>query len=257
MFLVDSHCHLDRLSTQTLELGEILTAARTQGVKHFLSVSVELIHVDRLIAISEQFEDVFISVGLHPTEQVAREPTVQELISLAAHPKVIAIGETGLDYHYPNTSVAIQQQRFRTHIQAAQQLRKPLIIHTRDARSDTLQILQEENAQAIGGVFHCFTEDLATAQAAILENFYISFSGILTFKNATDLQKIACALPLDRILIETDSPYLAPVPFRGKVNQPAYVYYVAEKLAGLRGVSLATIAQQTTHNFYKLFSIQV
>jgi TatD DNase family protein len=257
MFLVDSHCHLDRLSTQTLALGEILTTARTQGVKNFLSVSVELIHVDRLIAISEQFEDVFISVGLHPTEQVTREPTVQELISLAAHPKVVAIGETGLDYHHSNISVATQQQRFRTHIQAAQQLGKPLIIHTRDARSDTLQILREENAQAIGGVFHCFTEDLATAQAAILENFYISFSGILTFKNATDLQKIACVLPLDRILIETDSPYLAPVPFRGKVNQPAYVYYVAEKLADLRGVSLAIIAQQTTYNFYKLFSIPV
>lgn len=253
--LVDSHCHLDRLDLAYFkqDLSDCLDFAREQSVLHFLCVCIDLANFPAVLAIAEQFTDVSASVGVHPTEHVATEASLDELIKLAQHPKVVAIGETGLDYYRENTQKECQQQRFRQHIRAAIAVNKPLIVHTREARVDTLRILKEEGAQQVGGVLHCFTEDLSMAEAAINENFYISFSGILTFKNAADLKSIAQKLPLERLLIETDSPYLAPHPFRGKPNQPAYVRYLAECLAQLRACSLDKIAEQTTTNFFTLF----
>lgn len=253
--LVDSHCHLDRLNLDYFkqDLKNCLDFAREQEIKHFLCVCIDLANFPAVLTIAEQFPDVSASVGVHPTEQVAKEATVNELIELAHHPKVVALGETGLDYYRENTEKECQQQRFRRHIRAALAVNKPLIVHTRDARADTLRLLKEENAQQVGGVLHCFTEDLTMAEQAIEQNFYISFSGIITFKNAADLRAIAQSLPLERILIETDAPYLAPQPFRGKPNQPAYVRYVAECLAQLRDDSLSNIAEQTTTNFFNLF----
>lgn len=253
--LVDSHCHLDRLDLDYYkkDLSECLDFAREQGVLHFLCVCIDLENFPAVLAIAEKFTDVSASVGVHPTEQVAEEPSLAELIKLAQHSKVVALGETGLDYYRENTQKELQQQRFRQHIRAALAVNKPLIVHTRHAREDTLALLKEEGAQKVGGVLHCFTEDLAMAKAALEENFYISFSGILSFKNASALKAIAQKLPLERLLIETDSPYLAPMPFRGKPNQPAYVRYVAECLAELRGCSFDKIAEQTTRNFFTLF----
>jgi TatD DNase family protein len=253
--LVDSHCHLDRLDLNYYkkDLSECLDFAREQGVLHFLCVCIDLENFPAVLAIAEQFADVSASVGVHPTEQVAKEASLEELIKLAQHRKVVALGETGLDYYRENTQKELQQQRFRQHIRAAIAVNKPLIVHTRQARADTIAILKEEGAQQVGGVLHCFTEDLAMAEAAIAINFYVSFSGILSFKNATEIKSVAQHLPLERILIETDSPYLAPNPFRGKPNQPAYVRYVAECLAALRGCSLDKIAEQTTANFFTLF----
>jgi len=253
--LVDSHCHLDRLDLLFFqkELTQLLQFAREAGVVHFLCVCIDLKNFPAVLAIAEKFSDVSASLGVHPTEETVNEPTLDELIQFAKHSKVVAIGETGLDYYRDKSKKKEQQARFRRHIQAAITVNKPLIVHTRDAREDTITILQEEGAQAVGGVLHCFTEDITTATAAIEMGFYVSFSGILTFKNATDLQLVAQQLPLERILIETDSPYLAPVPFRGKPNQPAYVRYVAEKLAELRQLAFEKIAEQTTANFFKLF----
>jgi TatD DNase family protein len=253
--LVDSHCHLDRLDLGYFkkDLSDCLDFAREQGVSHFLCVCIDLNNFPNVLAIAERYADVSASVGVHPTEQVAEEATLDELIKLAQHPKVVALGETGLDYYRENTHQALQQQRFRQHIRAAVAVNKPLIVHTRQAREDTLRILKEEGAQQVGGVLHCFTEDLNMAEAAIKENFYISFSGILTFKKATDLKVIAQKLPLERLLIETDAPYLAPQAFRGKPNQPAYVRYVAECLAQLHACLLDKIAEQTTLNFFNLF----
>jgi TatD DNase family protein len=253
--LVDSHCHLDRLDLQYFQkdLTQLLTLAREAGVIHFLCVCIDLENFPKVLAIAEKFSDVSASVGIHPTEEILNEPTLNKLIELAEHPKVVAIGETGLDYYREKYKKAEQQARFRRHIQAAIAVNKPLIVHTRAAREDTIAILKEEDAQKIGGVLHCFTEDMTMATAAIEIGFYISFSGILTFKNAKDLQSIAQKLPIERILIETDSPYLAPMPFRGKSNQPAYVRYVAEKLAELHHLPFEKIAEQTTANFFKLF----
>jgi TatD DNase family protein len=253
--LVDSHCHLDRLDLDYFkkDLNACLEFAREQGVMHFLCVCIDLVNFPAVLAIAEQFTDVSASVGVHPTEEVTEEAALDELIKLAQHPKVVALGETGLDYYRENTQKELQQQRFRQHIRAAIAVNKPLIVHTRAAREDTLRLLREEGAQQVGGVLHCFTEDLGMAERAIKENFYISFSGILTFKNAADLKTIAQKLPLERVLIETDSPYLAPHPFRGKSNQPAYVRHVAECLAELRDCSLDKIAEQTTTNFFNLF----
>lgn len=253
--LVDSHCHLDRLDLTYFkkDLRACLDFARAQGIVHFLCVCIDLANFPAVLAIAEQFPDVSASVGVHPTEQVAEEATLDELINRARHPKVVALGETGLDYYHENTQQSLQQQRFRQHIRAAIAVNKPLIVHTRQAREDTLNILREEGAQKVGGVLHCFTEDLSMAEAGIEENFYISFSGILTFKNAAHIKSIAQKLPLERVLIETDAPYLAPHPFRGKPNQPAYVRYVADYLATLRDCSLDEIAEQTTTNFFTLF----
>lgn len=254
--LVDSHCHLDRLDLMPYQgdLDLAINAAAKQGVSHILCVAVDLATIPQVIAIAERYPHVTASIGVHPTEELAQAVTIDELVALARHPKVVAIGETGLDYYRLTGDPAWQQERFRTHIRAARQIGKPLIIHTRQARADTIAILQQEGAEAIGGVLHCFTEDWTMAQQALDLNFYISFSGIVTFKNALELKEIAKKVPLDRMLIETDAPYLAPVPFRGKSNEPAYVRYIAEYIAELRGIPITEIAAQTTENFYRLFS---
>lgn len=256
MKLVDSHCHLDRLDLLTYngKLDLALMAAKEQGVMHILCVAVSLENIPVVTAIAERYPHISASVGVHPTEESAQEITLEQLLHFGNHPKVVAVGETGLDYYRHEGDLAWQQQRFRTHIQAAKQLNKPLIIHTRMARDDTIRILQEERAQEIGGVMHCFTEDWKMAKQAIDLNFYISISGIVTFRNATELKEIAKQVPLDRLLIETDAPYLAPVPMRGKPNEPAYVRYVAEYIAELRGISVTALAEQTTTNFFSLFT---
>lgn len=206
-----------------------------------------------MLAVAEAYDNFYASVGVHPDYEDEPDFTEDQLVELAAHPKVVAIGETGLDYFRLTGDLEWQRKRFRTHIRAAIRAQKPLVIHTRNAAEDTLRIMQEEHAEQVGGVMHCFTESLEVALAAIELGFYISFSGIVTFKNAVALKGVAKALPLDRILVETDSPYLAPVPFRGKLNQPAYVRYVAEEIANLRGISYQEVEQATTENFFRLF----
>ncbi|RJQ41109.1 MAG: TatD family deoxyribonuclease [Dehalococcoidia bacterium] len=250
--LVDSHCHLD-FEPLGDQLAEVLTRARGNGVGHMLCVSVTLENYPKIQAIAEQHSHIFSSVGVHPNEREGRDPDVDELVTLAANPRVVAIGETGLDYYRSQGDMGWQQDRFRRHIQAARQARKPLIIHTRDAAADTLAILREENAAEAGAVMHCFTESWDVAKAAMDLGFYISFSGIVTFANAAALREVAAKVPDDRLLVETDSPYLAPVPYRGKTNEPAYVRHVAERLAEVRGVSFDHIADVTTQNFFNLF----
>lgn len=253
--IVDSHCHLDRLNLEqhNNDLGEALLAAKEAGVDYFLCVCINLENFPNIQAIAAEHDRISISVGVHPTDEVNDEPTAEQLVELAKNPKVVAIGETGLDYFRSEGDLTWQHERFRQHIRAAKSCDKPLIVHTRDARQDTLRILKEENADTVGGVLHCFTEDWAMAEEAIELGFYISISGIVTFKNAAQVQEVAQKVPLERLLIETDSPYLAPVPYRGKSNEPAYVKYVAEKIADLRGESFETIAKVTSNNFYKLF----
>jgi len=231
----------------------VLAAAREQGVGHFLCVAINLEAYPAVLAIAEAHEQVTASVGLHPNEQGGHDPGISELIDLARHPKVVAIGETGLDYFRSEGDLGWQRDRFRRHIAAARQAGKPLIIHSRDAKEDTLAILAEEGASEIGGVMHCFTGDWDMAQRAMDMNFYISFSGIVTFRSAQELQDIARNMPADRMLVETDSPYLAPVPHRGKPNHPAYVRHVAECIAALRSESYETVAAVTTRNFKTLF----
>ena len=230
-----------------------MSNASAQGIGHMLCVCIDLETFPAVLAIAQRFDNVFASVGVHPNERDGEDPTVERLIALAHDPKVIAIGETGLDYFRNEGDLEWQRERLRRHIQAAKITGKPLIIHSREAKEDTLRILDEEGAAEIGGVMHCFTEDWATAQRAMELNFYISFSGIVTFGSAKELKKVAAQLPLERLLVETDSPYLAPVPFRGKANQPAYVRYVAEYIAELRNTSAETIATASTQNFFRLF----
>lgn len=254
--LVDSHCHLDRLDLQLFQgnIEAVLSQAKSAGVGYFLNVCIHTDTFPTLLAMANASEVMSVSVGLHPTESISQEPTVDQLASLAEHPKVAALGETGLDYYRANYDRTTQQLRFRNHIRAAKRVKKPLIIHTRHAVNDTLAILEEEGAAEIGGVLHCFTEDLHMAQTAIEKfQFYVSFSGILTFKNSSSLRETASRLPLNRLLIETDAPYLAPVPYRGKPNQPAYVRYVAETLAFLHDISVEKVGQQTSDNFFTLF----
>lgn len=256
---VDTHCHLHLLDYA--ELGTDMDTVVQQAVDNkVLSMLCVATHVDEfpeLYNIAQKYVNVKISVGLHPNEEVASEPTLEDYIQAANHAGVIAIGETGLDYYRipegDTTLVGVQHERFRSQIRAALHTRKPLIVHTRNAREDTLRLLREEQADEIGGVLHCFTEDLDMALKAIDLNFYISFSGIVTFNNAKELQEIARKLPLDRILIETDSPYLAPVPLRGKSNLPANVRLVAEFIAKLRGISVEEVGIQTTQNYRQLF----
>lgn len=250
--LVDSHCHLN-----FPELAENLPAIRQSmqdnGVGHALCISVTLPDFPQVLALAENHHNFYASVGVHPDYENIAEPTVDELVILANHPKVIAIGETGLDYFRLTGDLEWQRNRFRNHIRAAIACGKPLVIHTRNAAEDTLRIMREENAQQVAGVMHCFTESLDVAMQAIALGFYISFSGIVTFKNATALKEVAQQVPLDRMLVETDSPYLAPIPHRGKTNQPAYVKYVAEEIARLRGISLEEVTAATTENFFRLF----
>ena len=255
--LVDSHCHLNFLDLTDFnnELAQVLARAKENDVQHFLSVCVELSDYPTLERLAAEYSNINISVGVHPNTEMDEEVTAGLLTDLAANPACIAIGETGLDYYRTETPEAreIQRQRFREHIKAALTTSKPLIIHTRQAAEDTLLLLSEEHADQIGGVMHCFAEDLDVAKRAMDLNFYISFSGIVTFKNATTLQEVAKKIPLERILIETDSPYLAPVPFRGKQNHPALVKYVAQAIAELRGISYEEVAEATTANFHQCF----
>ena len=226
---------------------------RDSQVGHALCVSVTLDKFPEVLSLAEQYDNFYASVGVHPDYEDIEEPSVEALVNLAQNPKIVAIGETGLDYFRLTGDLEWQRERFRTHIRAAILADKPLIIHTRSAAEDTLRIMQEEGANQVGGVMHCFTENLEVALQAIELGFYISFSGIVTFKNATQIKEVALAIPLDKMLVETDSPYLAPVPFRGKTNQPAYVKYVAQEIANLRGISLDTVMQATTENFFTLF----
>jgi TatD DNase family protein len=254
--LVDSHCHLDRLDLSVFDnnLEKALDSASEHGVSHMLCVCIDMENRRDVLTIAQNHDNIFASVGVHPNEKEAIDPTVDELVAYAADEKIVAIGETGLDYYYGEGDMTWQQDRFRRHIAAAREAGKPLIIHTRDAREDTLRIMQEERAADIAGVMHCFTENWDMARRAIDMNFYVSFSGIVTFKNAVELKEIAKKVPLDRLLVETDSPYLAPVPKRGKPNQPAWVRYVAEYVAELRGISFDELAEATTRNFFDLFS---
>ncbi len=253
MQLVDSHCHIDfpELHDALPQLLERMAAA---DVAWALIAGVTLERFPVVLDIARRHPNIFAAVGVHPdTEGDAEEPTVERLLRLADDPRVIAIGETGLDYYRLTGDLEWQRQRFRVHIQAARQCRKPLIIHTRSASADTLRLLQEEQGGEVGGIFHCFTEDLETARAALDLGFHISFSGIVTFKNAKALKEVARFVPLDRLLVETDSPYLAPVPHRGKTNEPSYVLHVAEEIAKLRGLELERVAAATTENFFRLF----
>jgi TatD DNase family protein len=253
--LVDSHCHLDRLDLAPFggSVDGVLAAAHEQDVEHFLCVSINMEDYPAMLRIAETHAQVMASVGLHPNERGGHEPGIDELVDLARHPKIVAIGETGLDYFRSEGDLDWQRDRFRRHIVAAKQSGKPLIIHSRDAKEDTLKILDEENAGEAGGVMHCFTGDWDMAQRAMDLNFYISFSGIVTFRSAHELQEVALKIPAERMLVETDCPYLAPAPHRGKPNQPAFVRHVAEFIADLRDESYEHIAGVTTRNFEALF----
>jgi TatD DNase family protein len=259
---VDSHCHLSfpELSSDIDGVVERMAAA---GVSAALNVCVTLEEFPRVLALAKRFPNVVCSVGVHPDypagggEEGAplEEPDVDTLVRLAAEPKVVAVGETGLDYYRLKEPLDWQRERFRTHIRAARRCSKPLIVHTRAAAADTLRLMREEGAGDAGGVMHCFTETWDVARAALDLGFYISFSGIVTFKSATELQEVAAKVPLDRLLIETDSPYLAPVPYRGRPNEPAYVPYIAAKIASLRGMEKEEIARASTRNFFNLFKV--
>lgn len=252
--LVDSHCHLNFPEFAGRTQQFILSMKEAQ-VGLALCVSVNLEEFPQVLALAENHAELYASVGVHPDQKDCREPSVEELVRLAAHPRIVGIGETGLDYYWHKGELEWQRNRFRAHVRAARECGKPLIIHTREAAADTLRIMAEEEAARAGGVMHCFTESRKVAEQAMEMGFYISFSGIVTFKNAAALKEVAKAVPLDRILVETDSPYLAPVPYRGKTNEPAYVRFVAEEIARLKNLSLEEVAEATTRNFITLFKI--
>jgi len=249
---IDSHCHLS-FPEFAADPDAVIARMHAAGVEQALNVCVTLEEFDEVVAVASRDPGIHASVGVHPDYTGIREPEVHELVALARHPKVVAIGETGLDYFRLKEPLDWQRQRFRTHIRAARTAGLPLIVHTRAAAEDTIAILRDEGADEVGGVMHCFTESKAIADAAIELGFMISFSGIVTFKSARELQAVARAVPIDRLLIETDAPYLAPVPFRGKLNEPALVVHVAEKLAELRGTSVAAVAEASAGNFRRLF----
>lgn len=251
---VDSHCHLD-FPELAPELTQVLEAMRENAVTHALCIAVDTPDWPRVFDLAARHANLFASVGVHPDYPDTADPTVDELVERAATPKVVAIGETGLDYYRLEGDLEWQRERFRRHIRAARETGKPLVIHTRSAAADTIAIMREEGAGRVGGVMHCFTETWEVAQAALDLGFHISFSGIVTFKNAVALKDVARRVPLDRMLIETDSPYLAPAPFRGKRNQPAYVRYVAEEIARLRDTTVEAIGAATSDNFFRLFRI--
>jgi TatD DNase family protein len=255
MQLIDSHCHIN-FPGLAENMSDVLAQMQQNEVVSALCVSVNLADFPQILALAEQHPHIYASVGVHPDHEGAEEPDVARLVGLAQHPKVIAIGETGLDYFRLNGDLEWQRVRFRTHIRAARESGKPLIIHTREAAADTLRIMKEENAAQVRGVMHCFTETWEVAEAALAMGFYISFSGIVTFKNSKQIKEVAQRVPLERILIETDSPYLAPVPHRGKLNQPAYVKHVAAEIAMLRGISLDEVGLSTTENFTRLFGLK-
>jgi TatD DNase family protein len=248
---VDSHCHFHLLKDSP-DADAVIAAAEAEGVGHFLDVAVDVEHRDKLVAFAEAHEQVWTSVGVHPSG-TGEDPEPDILVSLSRHPKVVAIGETGLDYVYNEGDLEWQRERFRRHVRAARAAGKPVIVHTRGAPEDTVTILREERADEVGGVIHCFTEDWDSARAFMDLNFHISLSGILTFRRAEALRETAARIPLDRLLIETDAPYLAPVPHRGRENRPAWVRHTAECLAKVKGVSLEEVAERTTANFFSLF----
>lgn len=250
---IDSHCHLDFPELEA-DRANVLALMRTNSVTHALTISTTLKTFPVVLAVAEAHDNIWCSAGVHPDEQVDdHEASLEELLVMADHPKVVAIGETGLDYYRLPEPLDWQRERFCVHIRAAKQTGKPLVIHTRSSHEDTLRIMRDKGADEVGGVMHCFTEVQDVADAAMEMNFYISFSGIVTFKNAKDLKEVAKNIPLNRMLIETDSPYLAPAPFRGKMNQPGYVKHVAEHIAALRGISVEEVAEATTQNFFSLF----
>ena len=251
---VDSHCHLN-FPELAADLPAVLGAMAANRVTHALCISVTLPELPAVLQLAADHPNLYATVGVHPDTEDGAEPSVAELVALAARPKVVAIGETGLDYYRLTGDLTWQRERFRNHIHAARETGKPLVIHTRSAADDTLAIMRQERAGDAGGVMHCFTETWEVAAAAIELGFHISFSGIVTFKNAAALKEVARRVPLERMLIETDSPYLAPVPFRGKTNQPAYVRYVAEEIARLRDVAVDEIAAVTSANFFRLFGV--
>ena len=255
---VDSHCHIDFPELRD-KLPEVLDAMRDNAVTHALCISVTLDDWPGVMRIAEAHPHVFATVGVHPDYEETDEPTTERLVKLSRHDKVVGIGETGLDYYrmdqFSDKSMEWQRERFRRHIRAARATAKPLVIHTRSASADTVRVMTEEGARDAGGVMHCFTESWETARACLDLGFHISFSGIVTFRNAKELHDVARRVPLERMLIETDSPYLAPVPFRGKTNQPAYVKHVAEGIAALRGIPVDEVAAKTSENFFRLFRI--
>lgn len=254
MKIVDSHCHIDRVDLDAFggSIESMLAHAKELSVTEFLCVCIDLEHFDDVHNLALAHPSIYASVGVHPTEVDGKDPSVDELIELSKSDRVIAIGETGLDYfHVKKDEADWQRDRFRRHIEASNRTGKPMIIHTREAKKDTIAIMREEKVEA--GVMHCFSEDWETAKAALDLGFYISFSGILTFNSAKDLREVAKKVPEDRLLVETDSPYLTPMPHRGRPNSPAFTYHVAEKLAEVRGSSIEAIAETTTNNFRRLF----
>lgn len=254
MAFIDSHCHIN-FPDLLGNIDDVLTQMQRNDVSTALCVSVNLNDFPQVLALAERFEHIYASVGVHPDYENEIEPSVAELVRLAQHAKIIAIGETGLDYFRLSGDLEWQRERFRNHIRAARECGKPLIIHTRSSAEDTIRIMREEQAEQVGGVMHCFTENWEIAQAALALGFYISFSGIVTFKNAAQIKDVAQRVPLERMLIETDSPYLAPVPYRGKLNQPAYVKHVAEEIALLRGITVDEVGTATSANFSRLFRV--
>lgn len=254
MSFIDSHCHIN-FHELAENITDVLAQMQQNEVLSALCVSVNLADFPQVLALACQYPNIYASVGVHPDHEAVEEPTVARLVELAQHPKIVAIGETGLDYYRLTGDLDWQRERFRNHIRASKECGKPLIIHTRSAAEDTLRIMHEEGAADIGGVMHCFTENWEVAQAALDMGFYISFSGIITFKNALQIKDVARRVPMSRMLIETDSPFLAPVPYRGKINQPAYVKHVAEEIALLRGISVAEVGLQTSENFARLFKL--
>jgi len=250
--LVDSHCHLD-FPKLSADIEQAIRSMQDNDVGCAVCIGVTLEDLPRVLALAETWPTILASVGVHPETTGVREPTVGELVKLARHPRIIAIGETGLDYYWHKDAPEWQRERFRTHIRAAREAGMPLVVHTRDAAVDTLRVLREEHAEEAGGVMHCFTESWPIAEAALELGFYISLSGIVTFPNAPIVREVAQRVPLDRLLVETDSPYLAPVPYRGKINQPSYVKHVAEEIARLRGIGYEAVVEATTANFFRLF----
>lgn len=253
MNLVDSHCHIN-FEELHQRLPEILANAEKSNVSHMLCVSVNLEDFPEVLSLAEQHTHIFASVGVHPCYEQVKEPSVDELVDIGSSDKIVAIGETGLDYfRVEGQEMTWQRDRFIRHIQAAKYVNKPLIIHTRSAADDTMRILKEQGADECLGVMHCFAEDWEVAKKALDLGFYISFSGIVTFKSAEQVQEVARKTPIDRILVETDAPYLAPVPLRGKTNEPANVRHTAQFVADLKGMTLDDLAYQTTNNFFELF----
>jgi len=252
---IDSHCHLDRLELAPYghDFARFVLETEAQQIAHMLCVAISLEAYPAMLNLVRDYDHISVSVGVHPNEQDCHEPSVEEVVELASNPKVVAVGETGLDYFRSEADTGWQHERFRTHIRAARAAGKPLIVHTREARADTLRILAEEGAGEVGGVLHCFTEDWETAKGGLDLNFFISFSGIETFRNAAQIQDVARRVPVDRFLIETDSPYLAPIPHRGKPNYPHYVRHVAQFIADLRQMTLEETADVTSRNYHTLF----